>query len=607
MLMKNVLNNKPKCIESMGKDLFVTMPIYKETKDFSIVYINEKLYEKIFNKKYNYEEAKEDIKNSFSFTVYDNRTNSIGNAYIDKQKDPTGIALNENLGSGRAYYIGDNYNIKGEKTLLCTSSNEDYNNGKYPLEAAFQEAMISEVLSNIFDIDTFKVLAIIDKKEKYKFPKSKSPLSCGLIIRYYENNELYRFSHRFVNNKKFDYKEITTICKKMGIIEGNKIIHRFLHGAWSVGNISTDCNLIDFDTSFFVKGRQPSWIFSVAHKENYFGYEDYGEKRIIDILYDNKMISCNISKKELYKIIDTEKYNSITNGFLELISYDSNIYSKYKNMIDELITLFIKLYGKMVYNYDHMNCSNYFSEKNNIFDFSNFFRFYNIYKYYHKSDDLFDLLLNKEVELYQYNYINFEHYNAVHDFFKDDIIETPNDLDNIFENAKVFLEKFNNFNNIVDNDLKISLDSKIRKSYLINETKRYLMATTWLRGGLCNINDKYGPKLVNKIINFVTKYYTQKNADDFNSDLIIYEEGFFYRNIKGNSYSYVFEFYSDSNYKDISIIIDNNTSIELFKVNNYKYSSKFINNLDLKEISVIELTVDNKMLNLSMVDFKDNI
>ena len=168
MLMKNVLNNKPKCIESMGKDLFVTMPIYKETKDFSIVYINEKLYEKIFNKKYNYEEAKEDIKNSFSFTVYDNRTNSIGNAYIDKQKDPTGIALNENIGSGRAYYIGDNYNIKGEKTLLCTSSNEDYNNGKYPLEAAFQEAMISEVLSNVFDIDTFKVLAIIDKKEKYK-------------------------------------------------------------------------------------------------------------------------------------------------------------------------------------------------------------------------------------------------------------------------------------------------------------------------------------------------------------------------------------------------------------------------------------------------------
>lgn len=607
MLMKTVLNNKPKCIDIMGKDLFVSMPIYKELNDFSVVYVNEKLYEKIFNKKYNFEEAEKDIKNNFLFTLYDNGTPSIGNVYIDKQGDPTDISLNGNEGSGRAYYVGSNYNIKGEKTVLSTSPAEDYNNGKYSLEAAFQETMISEVLSNIFDIETFRVLAIIDKNETYKFPKSQAPLSCGLLIRYYENNELYRFSHRFVNNKKFDYDEITSVCKKMGIIEGNKIVHRFLHGAWSLGNLSIDCNIIDFDTSFFVNGRHPSWIFSVAHKENYFGHEDEGEKRIIDILYDNDMIDCDISKRELYKIIDTKKYNTITKGFLELISYDSKIYLKYKNEVDTLVSLFIKLYPKIVYNYDKMNCSNSFSEKNNIFDFSRFFRFYNIYKYYYKnSDDLFNLLLNSKLELYRYNSIDLEHYNGVYDFIKDDIIESPNDLEEVLKNATDFLEKFNKFNDMVDNDLKISISSKIKKAYLRNETKKYLMATTWLRGGLCNINSKYGPRLVNNIINFVTKYYTQKDYKNFNSDLIIYEEGLFYRNIKKNSYSYVFEFYNITDYKIINLIIDNSI-IELFKLDNYKYESNIIKNLELKEISKIFLIVDNTELNLNIVDFRDTL
>lgn len=605
--MKNVLNDKPKCINAMGKDLFVTMPLYKELNDFPVIYVNEKLYEKIFNKKYVFEEAVKDIKDNFSFTLHDNGTSSIGNCYIDKQKDPTGIAMNENLGSGRAYYVGSNYNIKGEKTILCTSSLNDYNNGKYPLEAAFQETMISEILSNIFDIDTFKVLAIIDKKEKYKFPKSMGPLDCGLIIRYYDNNELYRFSHRFVNNKKFNYEEITSICKKMGIIEGNKIIHRFLHGAWSLGNISIDCNLIDFDTSFFVKGRHPSWIYSVAHKENYFGHEDEGEKRIIDILYDNDMLSCDISKNELYKIIDIEKINMITKGFLELISYDSNVYSKYKDMVDELVSLFIKLYPKMIYNYNQMNCSNFFSEKNNLFDFSNFFRFYNIYKYYYKDDDkLFDLILNPNIEMYKYSSIDFEHYNAVRGFFKKDIIEKPDDYKKVMKVANTFFKKFIKFNDIVDKDLKISIYSKIKKAYLRNEAKRYLIATTWLRGGLCSINSKYGPNLVNKIINFVTKYYTQKDYENFNSDLIIFEEGMFYRNIKDNCYSYVFEFNNITDYKNVNLIIDGNT-IELFKVDNYKYISNTIDDLNLKEIDKFDLVVDGKVLYLSIVDFKDNV
>jgi hypothetical protein len=605
--MKTILS-KPKCIDEMGSDLFVTMPIYQELNDYPVIYINKELYKKIFNKEYDFKEASKDIKKMFSVTLKDNGTDSIGLSYIDKQADPSGISLSNNLGSGRAYYVGSNYNIKGEKTILCTSTNPDYNNGKYPLEAAFQETIISEVLNSLFDVGNFRVLAIIDTKEMFKFPKSVNELACGRLIRYYENNELYRFSHLFVNNKKLTKKQIIDICKKMGIIEGNKITQRFLHGAWSLGNISIDSNLIDFDTSFFVDSRSPSWIYTLYHKENYFGHEDDGQKRIIDILLDNNMITEKVDKEELYKIIDEEKNKKITSGFLELIGYDNSIYSKYKKSVDELVSLFTKLYGKMVFNYDKMNITNYQIEMNNLFDFSKFFKFYNIYiNYYDYSfSDLTSLLFNHKTRVFQYEEIDKNIYDYEYSFLKEDVVNNSVDMDNVFNEAKTFIKKFHDFNNKVDSELKINIKDKIRKCYLINETKKYLLATTWLRGGLCRINDKYNPELVNYIIQFVIDYYTQKDYNEYLSDLVIFEQGMFYRNIKNNSYTYVYKTYNDCDYDQIEVKIDNEI-IELHKVDNNKYESDIIEELRLNEIKDIYLMSNNIGLKLNIVDFIDNL
>ena len=55
----------------------------------------------------------------------------------------------------------------------------------------------------------------------------------------------------------------------MGILEGNKFIDRFLHGAWSLGNISIEGNIIDLDTSFYTTGRQPQWCFTNKYKTNF--------------------------------------------------------------------------------------------------------------------------------------------------------------------------------------------------------------------------------------------------------------------------------------------------------------------------------------------------
>ena len=57
----------------------------------------------------------------FAITLDDKKTPvaEIITTYADRQKDKTGIGLGGNLGSGRAVYLGDRFNILGVgKTTL---------------------------------------------------------------------------------------------------------------------------------------------------------------------------------------------------------------------------------------------------------------------------------------------------------------------------------------------------------------------------------------------------------------------------------------------------------------------------------------------------------
>jgi hypothetical protein len=261
----------------------------------------------------------------------------------------------------------------------------------------------------------------------------------------------------------------------------------------------------------------------------------------------------------------------------------------------------------MVYNYDKMNCSNEYINKNYLFDFSKFFRFYNIFKHYYNADEetLLNLLLNPYLEIYKYDSIDLEHYNAVYEFMKEDIVNNIEEINKVIEKAREFIKKFNSLNTIIDKKLKVLIDEKIRKTYLRNETKYYLLAATWLRGALCNIKTKFGPERVNCIINFVTDYYSQKNDNNFKTDLVIYEEGLLYRIIKDNSYYYVFEFYINKEYEYIDLSV-NNKVYKLYKVDN-KYISDYINDLKIEEMSNIGIVVNHSQLTLINVDLTSKV
>ena len=55
-------DNKPKTIDDIGKDTFISLPFYKRNKEHEVIYINPSLYEEIFEKEYDYKTAIKDIK-----------------------------------------------------------------------------------------------------------------------------------------------------------------------------------------------------------------------------------------------------------------------------------------------------------------------------------------------------------------------------------------------------------------------------------------------------------------------------------------------------------------------------------------------------------------
>lgn len=85
-------NKMPKTLEDIGIDNFLKVPFYKRDNNLEVIYINPIIYEKIFGKKFNYEEAKKDILDKFSVTLEKNGEIN-GYGFVDKQADPTDIAL----------------------------------------------------------------------------------------------------------------------------------------------------------------------------------------------------------------------------------------------------------------------------------------------------------------------------------------------------------------------------------------------------------------------------------------------------------------------------------------------------------------------------------
>lgn len=482
--------------------------VYKSKEEYKVVYINQELYEEIFHEKYVWEDAKQKISTIFSITLDEKKSDNkiIGKAYSDKQADPTGMALSGNLGSGRSYFFDKNFNIKGDKTKLATSPKSIYNNGKYALSASIKETVIANILAKDFVVPTFETLAILETGERFEFLdeyldfddqiKNKTyNLPCSIEIRVNKEKELYRISNSLINNDKYTEEEIENFCKKLAKIEANKFCDRFLHGSWSVGNISTEGNLIDFDTSSFVKGRFPQYSNTNKYKSNYFGYELLGQKIMINSISNNE---------KLEKIMNDEYEKNIKIKFCDLIGLDYNLYYlKYYKYIDSLSKKFNILSRKFLANYYDTNIANQNENITYLFDFSRFFQKYLIYR--EKGNKFINgikLLFNDP------QYIEYEKVGMikekVDEFFEKDIVNDDN-MDKYVNEAMDFIQEYDELFEEIEKEQDLQ-EIKL-KQYFINADRNYLYSKKHIFGKIAYKYDikEIDDKTINIIINSLIK------------------------------------------------------------------------------------------------------
>lgn len=517
-----IISEKTNLSKYFLEDNLVKQEIFKSNKKFIPIYINEELYEEIFKREYDLESALRKVSDIFSITLNKNSSSgeAIGFGYADRQMDPMGISLSGNEGSGRAYFFGDCFNIKGDKTSLATSSKEVYSNGKFSLAAAIKETVISNILSKELTIPTFETLAILDTTDNFEFiseyladddsvKEERYILPSVIEIRVNKDKKLYRISNAFVNEDKFTFKELKELSNKLALLEAEKFIKRFLHGSWSVGNISVDANLIDFDTASFVKGRSPQYSNTNKYKSNYFGYEILGSKIILKLLYENALVDQE-HKEELENYID-EKYNEYLKiEFIKIIGLDyDKYYLKYRSIIDELFDKFINLSRKFIPNYYDLNVLGKDSNNTFIYDFSKFFQNYLINKDSYSNKVLYgvDLLLN-DTKNVCYKSVGFIK-EKVEEYFSEHIV--LDDDANILSDAISFINLYNKlFEQIKESDIN---DIKF-KQYILNMNRNYLYGDEGIYSILSYLYSE--KKLDNLALNKIIKNLIMLNIRKYN-------------------------------------------------------------------------------------------
>ena len=568
--MKNI-NEIPYIKKEFKEENLCEQCVYKAKENYNVVYINPKLYNEIFEEEYEWEKSSKQISEMFSITLDEEKSNGqlVGKAFCDKQLDPTGIALSGNLGSGRAYFYESKFNIKGDKTKLATSPKSIYSNGKYALSAAIKETVISNILADDFCIPTFESLAILETKEKFDFideymdfndiiRSETYNLPCCIEIRVNKDKELYRVSNSLINEDTFTIKDAEKFCEKLAIIEANKVCDRFLHGSWSVGNISTKGNLIDFDTATFVKGRFPQYSNTNKYKSNYFGYELLGQKLMIKSIIDHKKIENTKKIQDYLDNLMDRKYNETMKiRFCDLIGLNYGLYyKKYSKYIDDLCDKFNRLSKKFLPNYYETNVAEDNGGITYIFDFSKFFQNYLIEKEKNKVNKLFGLkLLFNKTENISYEKVGMIK-EKVEEFFSEDLVY-ESDIDSLILDAMDFIEEYDElFNKVKEkNDL-----SNIKlKQYIINADRSYLYRNIYSELSYLYENKKINSKTLNRIINALIKTNKRNNYNNKNKNIIglqLYEDFLTYFVIELNYYYLIMEPFSSIEIEFAKIIVN---------------------------------------------------
>ncbi|MBI5153483.1 MAG: hypothetical protein HZA36_03435 [Parcubacteria group bacterium] len=311
----------PDAMRRLNRRIFVKETARKMSQDeYNVIYTNNSLLKSLgYIKDETQEEINSLIGNAFAYVLVQNK--EVGKAndqkmvYADFQADPTGIALSGNKGSGRACYMGSDFNIKGIGRTQFAMHPEDliHGSGKLDLVTALREAIVTDYLCKETDASSAPIIAVIALREKIPVPWKKKLVSAALLVRL-DKGALDRPSH-LAYAKLQRPLNLDRIVRRYARMDAEMFAKRIFHGAWSTGNISLDGHFLDIESVSMVSGRGPRCNITKKYLSNYFGYESLGAKQVIKQL--SEMLGGNF--EECIRTYDEERGSELSKQFLQLL------------------------------------------------------------------------------------------------------------------------------------------------------------------------------------------------------------------------------------------------------------------------------------------------
>ncbi len=363
-------HKEPLAFKRLGKEIFVPQPARRLARDeYDIVYFDKNYFRGLEN-----EVIVKQIQNLA--LVLDSRNLSASEAiitYADRQKDKTDIGLNGNLGSGRAVYYGDRFNILGVgKTSLCKSTIQSHSTGKLELVGAMRRIILSRWINSFTQRAPIHA-ALIAFKETMRVKWSTDPILLSLLIRI-DNGRLDRPSHvEQYPNIPIDFEKSLS---KYAKLDAEYFAYRIMLGAWSTSNYSLDGYMIDLESASFVPYRGPYYTSSSKYSHNRFGYEGLGFLKILHQLAGVK----NIKEKEIESRFYTKRREHLGHCFLLLLGIDdalaSEFFFKHKDRVICLSSQFERLAKKVGTGAANLNLYAHIADDEDptLLDISHFFR-----------------------------------------------------------------------------------------------------------------------------------------------------------------------------------------------------------------------------------------
>ena len=343
---KNLINLTalPGAMDRLGQRMFVKAwisPLRPENLD--LVYVDEEALNRI-----GLTGRDEDkLKGIIGWEVTANRREDSIPVWVDRQEDPSGIAMNGNIGSGRAHYLGKILNLKGNgRTPLAKADKDDsHGNGLQDMYRASWEGLNASVLRSDTSFGSAAIpLVAVNKGLKYDFGREMRPAAIEMRV---DEGALDRPTHALHPLAQMNpAPSLQEMAANYGRQEADKFMERLIQGAFSSGNVSLNGATLDLETAGSVIGRNAQFSLTGRWQANYFGYEDEGALQVLSQfrLY-RPQFSGNMSEENVKEVFRASYQKEISQRLLDLMGFDSQkvrINAIQKRNLDRLAAQFQK-------------------------------------------------------------------------------------------------------------------------------------------------------------------------------------------------------------------------------------------------------------------------